>query len=150
MTTLATTKQSLSCSRRVCCKKQVQFVNRVSMIQEATERRTSSVGFIRGRRRRRIPRQETSRIMAGDNTFSRVGRIFLLFTRKRNSIQLAVLHDCDNGGKNGAKQIIQGKGSWLQQHEKTALQEELQLLIREEEATNHAANGRSTYHSAAR
>ncbi len=112
------------------------------MIQEATERRTSSVGFIRGRRRRRIPRQETSRIMAGDNTFSRVGRIFLLFTRKRNSIQLAVLHDCDNGGKNGAKQIIQGKGSWLQQHEKTALQEELQLLIREEEATNHAANGR--------
>lgn len=57
---LATTKHSLSCRRRVCCKKQVHFVNRVSMIQEATERRTSSVGFIRGRRRRRIPRQETS------------------------------------------------------------------------------------------
>lgn len=88
--------------------------------------------------------------MAGDNTFSRVGRIFLLLTNERNNIQLAVLHDCDNGGKNGAKQIIQGKGSWLQQHEKTALQEELQLLIREEEATNHAANGRMTYHSAAR
>lgn len=88
--------------------------------------------------------------MPGDNTFSRVDRIFLLLTNERNNIQLAVLHDCDNGGKNGAKQIIQGKGSWLQQHEKTALQEELQLLIREEEATNHAANGRSTYHSAAR
>ena len=63
--------------------------------------------------------------MPGDNTFSRVDRIFLLLTNEINSIQLAVLHDSGNGGKNGAKQIIQGKGSWLQQHEKTALQEEL-------------------------
>ena len=88
--------------------------------------------------------------MLGDSTFSRVDCIFLLLTHEMNRIQLAVLHNCDNGGKDGAKQIIQGKGSWLQQHEKAALHEELQLLIREEEAKNHAANGRPTYHSAAR